>query len=68
MRKGYGSACCDEMSLDGGGALVRDAAESRRFKPMIEWTLLGLTPVTLPRGKGVTKRRARLRHLFFPIA
>jgi hypothetical protein len=39
MRKGCGGACCDEMSLDGGGALVRDAAESHRLWPMIEWTL-----------------------------
>jgi hypothetical protein len=66
MRKGCGSACCDKMSLDGGGALVRDAAESRRFRPMIEWTLLGLTTVTLPRGKRVTKRLAPC--VFFPIA
>jgi hypothetical protein len=34
-----GGAGCDEMSLGDGGALVRDAAESHRFRPMIEWTL-----------------------------
>jgi hypothetical protein len=33
-------AWCDELSLDGGSrALVRDAAESHRFSPIIEWTL-----------------------------
>jgi hypothetical protein len=40
MRKGCGGASCDEVSLDGDGALVRDAAESHRLRPMIEWTLI----------------------------
>jgi hypothetical protein len=39
MRKGCGGACCDEVSLGGGGALVRNAAESHRLRPLIEWTL-----------------------------